>query len=77
MNVPVYIITYCPIFVVIISEICKRCKERLADLLTDFSVETIPDPSGVEEASFDVPAVVVPGETKSFESSEQETEERV
>jgi len=77
LNVPVYIITYYHIFVVSLSEICKRCKERLADLVTDFSVETIPDPSGVEEASSDVPAVVDPGETKSFERCEQETEERV
>ena len=45
--------------------------------MTDFSVETIPDPSGVKEASSDVPVVVVPGETKSFERCEQETEERV
>ena len=60
--------------------LCKRCKEHLANLMTDFSLETIPDPSGVGEASpsLVVPEVVLPHETKgSPDESEQEMEEMV
>ena len=47
--------------------------------MTDFSVETITDPSSVEETSHEliVRDVVSPCGTRSPDSSEQEAEERV
>ena len=67
-------------FSFLFTALCKRCKEHLANLMTDFFVEKNPDLYGVEEASptLVVPEVVLPSEAKgSPDESEQEVEEVV
>lgn len=67
-------------FSFLFTALCKRCKEHLANLMTDFSVEKNPDLYGVGEASptLVVPEVVLPSEAKgSPYESEQEVEEVV
>ena len=67
-------------FSFLFTALCKRCKEHLANLMTDFSVEKNPDLYGVGEAlpTLVVPEVVLPSEAKgSPDESEQEVEEVV
>ena len=54
-------------FSFLFTALCKRCKEHLANLMTDFSVEKNPDLYGVGEASptLVVPEVVLPSEANS------------